>query len=74
MGFLFGPAPIRRTLPYLKNGALQFRDRVKVMEVHYNMFWKNKAPDNSHIPFVRHDAHIGLRSGELSPFTTCFSN
>ncbi len=62
MGFLFGPAPIRRTLPYLTGGKLLFRNRVKVMEVHYNMWWKNKARDKvSHIPFPQHDAHLGLR-------------
>lgn len=62
MGFLFGPAPIRRTLPYLTGGKLLFRNRVKVMEVHYNMWWKNQARDKiSHIPFPQHDAHLGLR-------------
>ena len=61
MSFLFGPAPIRRTLPYLQGGKLFFRDRVQVMEVHYNMYWKNKRTDHSQVPFPQHDAHIGLR-------------
>ena len=71
MGFLFGPAPIRRTLPYLKNGVLHFRDRVKVMEVHFNMYWKNRQADKSHIPHPQHDAHLGLRL-ELSFSLTTF--
>ena len=61
MGFLFGPAPIRRTIPYLQSGKLIFRNRVKIMEVHLNMYWKHARKDKSHIPFPEHDAHIGLR-------------
>lgn len=40
MPFLIGPAPIRRTLPYLKSGFLQLKDRVTIVEIHYNMYWK----------------------------------
>lgn len=61
MGFLFGPAPIRRTIPYLKSGKLLFKNSVKIMEVHYNMFWNRYRQDKSHVLFPQHDAHIGLR-------------
>lgn len=56
MPFLRGPAPIRRTLQYLDTGKLLFKDRVRVMEVHYNMFFKSwhQKPKYS-------DPHIGLR-------------
>jgi len=40
MPFLIGPAPIRRTLPYLGSGFLQLKDRVSIIEIHYNMYWK----------------------------------
>ncbi|KAI1278762.1 putative 28S ribosomal protein S25, mitochondrial [Halotydeus destructor] len=55
MPYLFGAAPIRRTLQYLDSGNLVFKNRVKVMEVHYNMFWRNfDKPKYS-------DPHDGLR-------------
>lgn len=68
MGFLFGPAPIRRTLPYLQNGKLVFRNRVKIIEIHYNMYWKGYREDYSHIPYPQHDAHFGLRQVYLCSF------
>ncbi|KAH9418067.1 mitochondrial ribosomal protein S25 [Dermatophagoides pteronyssinus] len=61
MGFLFGPAPIRRTIPYLQSGKLILKNRVKIMEVHYNMYWKQYRKDKSHLLYPQHDAHIGLR-------------
>jgi hypothetical protein len=60
MPFMFGPSPIRRTIPYLSAGKLLFRERVKIMEIHYNMFWKHWRKDNSHRPHD-YDSHIGLR-------------
>ncbi|CAG2106295.1 unnamed protein product [Medioppia subpectinata] len=60
MPFFFGPAPIRRTIPYLSSGKLLFRNRVKIMEVNYNMYWKYWRKDGSHKPH-QYDAHVGLR-------------
>jgi len=60
MPFFFGPAPIRRTLPYLTSGQLVFRRRVKIMEVNYNMYWKYWRKDGSHKPHP-YDSHVGLR-------------
>lgn len=34
---MWGPAPIRRTLPYLQNGKFIAKDPIKVMEVHYSL-------------------------------------
>ena len=58
MPFFTGPAPIRRTLPYLQSGKLVFRNIIKVMEVHYNMHFRQHE--------CRHlikygNPHIGLR-------------
>ena len=39
-GFLLGPAPIRRTLQYLKSGFMQLKKRVSIIEIHYNMYWR----------------------------------
>ncbi|RWS02643.1 hypothetical protein B4U79_11973 [Dinothrombium tinctorium] len=47
VSFLLGPAPIRRTLPYLQSGALILKDRVKIMEVHYNMFRRRNEVDKT---------------------------
>lgn len=41
MPFMFGPAPIRRTAQYLGAGKLVFKERVKIMLIHYNMYFKN---------------------------------
>jgi len=64
-GFLFGPAPIRRTLPYLTGGVLHMKPRVKIMEIHYNVYWEhqNRVRQNRHQsnPYPGHDAHVGLR-------------
>lgn len=50
-----GPAPIRRTLQYLEAGRLIFKDRVKIMEIHYNMYYHyDQKPKYS-------NPHIGLR-------------
>lgn len=50
-----GPAPVRRTIQYLDAGRLIFKDRVKVMEVHYNMYYHyDQKPRYS-------NPHIGLR-------------
>ena len=55
MPYLIGPAPIRRTLQYLKSGKVLFKDRVKIMEVHYNIYWRNYTkPKYS-------DPHVGMR-------------
>lgn len=55
MPILTGAAPIRRTLQYLDAGRLIFKDRVKIVEIHYNMFWRHYTkPKYS-------DPHIGLR-------------
>ncbi|XP_074604461.1 small ribosomal subunit protein mS25-like [Brevipalpus obovatus] len=43
MPFLLGSGPIRRTLRYLKAGDLIFKDRVKIMEVHYNFYYRRFA-------------------------------
>lgn len=40
MGFMVGPAPVRRTLRYLQSGALQLKQRVSIIEMHYNMYFK----------------------------------
>ena len=55
MSFLIGPSPIRRTLNYLKSCPLIFKDQVKVVEIHYNLFrnFLLKKPIN--------DVHVGLR-------------
>ena len=54
MRFLLGPAPIRRTMQYLEGGKLIFKDRVKIMTLHYNQYWRfDDKP--------RYDAHVGLR-------------
>ncbi|RWS28291.1 hypothetical protein B4U80_04496 [Leptotrombidium deliense] len=55
--FLIGPGPIRRTLPYLKSGKLVFKDRVKVMEVHYN---RMKRQDVDPLRQLPPNAHKGL--------------
>lgn len=34
---MFGPAPIRRTLNYLKDGRFIAKDPIRVMEVHYSL-------------------------------------
>jgi len=57
---MFGPSPIRRTIPYLTSGKLLFRDRVKVIEINYNMYWKHWRKDGSHLSH-NYDAHVGLR-------------
>lgn len=36
MPFMKGRAPVRRTLQYLKNGALVFKKNVQVMIINYN--------------------------------------
>jgi small subunit ribosomal protein S25 len=53
--FMIGPAPIRRTLPYLRSCPLIFKERVKVVEVHYNFYYQRNMPK----PIF--DAHSGLR-------------
>lgn len=55
MAFLIGPAPIRRTLNYLKSCPIIFREEVKVVEIHYNLFrnYLLKRPIK--------DVHGGLR-------------
>lgn len=35
--FMYGPAPIRRTLPYLKSGQFIAKDNISIMEVHYHL-------------------------------------
>lgn len=35
--FMWGPAPIRRTIQYLKSGKFIAKDTIKVMEVHYSL-------------------------------------
>lgn len=60
MGFLFGPAPVRRTTAYLEACKLMFRPRVKIMEIHYNNYWKDRYNPNR-IPYPQHDSHYGLR-------------
>ena len=42
MPFQRGPAPIRRTVKYLKQCPLVFKERVKVMTVNYNEEHKNQ--------------------------------
>ena len=55
MPFQRGPAPIRRTLQYLKKGPLVFKERVQVMTVNYNEEHKN-------IPkYTKLDQHLGAR-------------
>ncbi|XP_054163567.1 probable 28S ribosomal protein S25, mitochondrial [Oppia nitens] len=61
MPFFFGPSPIRRTIPYLTSGKLVFRNRVKIMEICYNQFWKYWRKDGSNKPHPTYDNHIGLR-------------
>jgi len=51
---MFGPAPIRRTLQYLDAGKLIFKDRVKIMAIHYNMYWRREDKP-------KYDAHFGMR-------------
>lgn len=77
MPFLVGPAPIRRTLPYLNSGFLMLKERVSIIEVHYNMFWrKDNHPQfsmNYDRPNVRPEdpmeaeARIRERAGLKSP-------
>lgn len=42
LAWMVGPGAIRRTLPYLKSGGLVLKDRVNVMEIHYNMYWTKR--------------------------------
>lgn len=35
--FMWGPAPIRRTLDYLKSGGFIAKDFVRIMEIHYHL-------------------------------------
>ena len=57
MPFLLGSGPIRRTLRYLKAGDLIFKDRVKIMEVHYNFYHRKFALSHLSSFF---DAHSGM--------------
>ena len=56
MSFLIGASPIRRTLNYLKTCPLIFREQVKIVEYHYNMyrFHNIRKPINESI-------HTGLK-------------
>jgi len=56
--YLAGPGPIRRTLKYLDAGKLIFKDRVKIMAVHYNMHRWSHGKDK---PYEKIDSHQGLR-------------
>lgn len=56
--FMFGPAPVRRTLQYLSSAKLIFKDKVKIMEVHYNMYWKYFGKE--YLKPIE-DAHRGAR-------------
>uniref|UniRef100_A0A6G1S582 Small ribosomal subunit protein mS25 n=1 Tax=Aceria tosichella TaxID=561515 RepID=A0A6G1S582_9ACAR len=38
--FMWGPAPIRRTIDYLKAGRFIVKDNIQVMEVHYSLHGK----------------------------------
>lgn len=50
-----GPAPMRRTAQYLEAGRLIFKERVKIMELHYNMYYHyDQKPKYS-------NPHLGLR-------------
>lgn len=72
--WMVGPGAIRRTLPYLKSGGLVLKDRVNVMEIHYNMYWEKritptiggainealfKGDLKRYLPWVK--SHTGLR-------------
>nr|CAG4635123.1 EOG090X0FQ5 [Alona affinis] len=41
MPFMVGPAPIRRTLQYLRNSPLVLKERVKIFSVNYNLSGEN---------------------------------
>ncbi|KAG9510186.1 putative 28S ribosomal protein S25, mitochondrial, partial [Fragariocoptes setiger] len=55
--FMFGPAPLRRTLKYLNEGRLHVRDEVRVMEVHYHLHGKKYITPEEQ----RNDRFNGLR-------------
>lgn len=55
MPFQRGPAPIRRTLQYLKKGPLVFKERVQVMTVNYNEEHRNLPK------YTKLDQHLGTR-------------
>lgn len=55
---MFGPAPIRRTLPYLQNGKFIARDTLRVMEVHYHLHGRKYQTSEE----KKSDYFHGLRS------------
>lgn len=55
--FMWGPAPIRRTLNYLKKGKFIAKDHVRVMEVHYHLHGRKYQTREE----MKNDIFHGLR-------------
>lgn len=48
MPFMIGPAPIRRTLGYLKAGRLVLKDKIQIFSINY----ANKGKHNDGMKYV----------------------
>lgn len=55
--FMWGPAPIRRTIQYLKAGKFIAKDQLRIMEVHYHLHGRKYQSREE----MRKDCFHGMR-------------
>lgn len=82
MPFMKGAAPIRRTIQYLEAGKIVFKDRIKIVSIHYNTLGENHRGTRDfvfwHLPqiqFKNPDVQVlTLKNMTPTPFIRCFMN